>query len=922
MTRTRALPILLFRAALQSALALMLLVVHLHAQQVAVAQQIAADRALLAKESYQLPPPEIVRLVTAPRYLNVSLTSPSPDRKHFLKEDTEGLPSVTAFGKPHYYFAGLQVDFKANRARALTTRGSVGLQLIDPLTGKLTAIETPKGATISGPVWSPDGKQLAYIANFDDASQIFVADIGTGKSTQVTKTPLLATLVTTIDWTADGKNVIAVILPEPRQPEPKRPEIANGPLVRLWTDGAKDAEVNYASLLQDPFDMALMKYFVTGQVALIDVKTKAVKKIGAPGMIQSVDVSPDGQFFRVVTMQEPFSYVVQYSAFGSVEQLWDASGKVLAEVSKRPLRLGRDTTGGGAGGRGGRGGGANDKRSLAWMPQGAGMSFLQQLPAARGAGGDSAGGAPAGGRAGRGGAGGGAGGNGAAPTRGDRLMQWLPPFGANDTKTLYESATPISAVVFTDDAKSIFVSDNTGGQGEIFMVDLADPATKHTIVRQRGYTPSFAGGGRGGRGGGGGGGGRGGTADDSLSFYNNPGAMMTRRGSLGGQVAMVSSDGGVFLEGTQYYKDFEQNAPRTFVDKVDIKSGAKTRVFDAARDAVETVAAALDDDFSRAIVTRESRTQVADSYLRDMKTGQMSKLTNNKDYSPEFTTAVRKRIMVTRVDGYHFVVNLTLPADYRQGTRLPGFFWFYPYEYTDQASYDRTLRTENINRFPVTGPRTLDYLTTQGYAVANFDPPIVGEAGRMNDNYVSDLQNDLIAVIDELDKQGYVDRAKLGIGGHSYGAFSTVNALVHTPYFKAGIAGDGMYNRTLTPDGFQSERRDLWSGQKTYLDMSPMLSADKMNGALLMYHSLEDQNVGTDPISSVRMMQALRANGKTASLFMYPYEDHGPATKESDLDQWARWVAWLDIYVKHAGEWKPERTPAAAAVIQPEVNRR
>jgi dipeptidyl aminopeptidase/acylaminoacyl peptidase len=113
-----------------------------------------------------------------------------------------------------------------------------------------------------------------------------------------------------------------------------------------------------------------------------------------------------------------------------------------------------------------------------------------------------------------------------------------------------------------------------------------------------------------------------------------------------------------------------------------------------------------------------------------------------------------------------------------------------------------------------------------------------------------------------------------------------------------------MYNRTLTPDGFQSERRDLWNGQKTYLDMSPMLYADKLQGAILMYHSLEDQNVGTDPISSIRMMQALRAQGKTAALFMYPYEDHGPATRESDLDQWARWVAWLDVYVKHAGEAK------------------
>jgi dipeptidyl aminopeptidase/acylaminoacyl peptidase len=310
---------------------------------------------------------------------------------------------------------------------------------------------------------------------------------------------------------------------------------------------------------------------------------------------------------------------------------------------------------------------------------------------------------------------------------------------------------------------------------------------------------------------------------------------------------------------------------------------------------------------------------VADSYLRDMKSGTLTKLTNNKDYTPTFTAAIRKRIEVTRVDGIKFVVRLTLPADYKAGTRLPAMFWLYPYEYTDQAGYDRTLRTENVNRFPNTGTGTIEYLVTQGYAVANFDPPIIGEAGRMNDNYVSDLNMNLLAVIDELDRQGFIDRARLGIGGHSYGAFTTANALVHTPYFKAGIAGDGMYNRTLTPNGFQSERRDLWAGQKTYLEMSPMMYVDKMQGALLMYHSLEDQNVGTDPVSSIRMMQALRAHGKTASLFMYPYEDHGPATRDSNLDQWARWVAWLDMYVKNAGQAPP---PKQVTTTTPEQRQR
>ena len=155
---------------------------------------------------------------------------------------------------------------------------------------------------------------------------------------------------------------------------------------------------------------------------------------------------------------------------------------------------------------------------------------------------------------------------------------------------------------------------------------------------------------------------------------------------------------------------------------------------------------------------------------------------------------------------------------------------------------------------------------------------------------------------------GFVDRDKMGLGGHSYGAFSTVNALSLMPNFKAGIAGDGMYNRTLTPFGFQSERRNFYQAQDTYLDMSPFLRADKISGALLLYHAIEDQNQGTDPISSRRMFLALQGLGKQAALYMYPYEDHSVATYASDLDLWARWVAWMDTYVKNP---KPAQPKAA-----------
>jgi dienelactone hydrolase len=535
------------------------------------------------------------------------------------------------------------------------------------------------------------------------------------------------------------------------------------------------------------------------------------------------------------------------------------------------------------------------------MPQGEGFYYIATDSAARGdtaAGAARPAGAPAGGRAGAGGG-----------NRPEKVVQWLPPFGEKDIKVLYQHTGAMASAVFTDDAQTLFVATNNAGTGEIFAVKLSEPTKRMSIVRQRGWTPAFAGGGR--ATGFAGGGGRGG-GDDTLAFYTNPGSMLTRRGAVGGEVAVVTAADEVFLKGTQYSRDYLKTPPRDFLDKIEIATGKKTRVYDAATDVAESMGTLLDDNGTLAVVTRESPTTVPNAYLKDLKAGTLTQLTKNVDAAPEFTALTRKRVEVTRADGIKFVVRVTLPANYQAGTRLPGMFWFYPYEYTDQAGYDRTLRNENVNRFPTSNPRTIEFLATQGYAVANFDPPVIGEAGRLNDNYLVDLRMNLYAAIDELDRQGFIDRTKLGLGGHSYGAFSTVNAMVNTPFFKAGIAGDGMYNRTLTPTGFQSERRDLWSGQKTYLDMSPMLDADKLQGALLMYHSIEDQNVGTDPISSVRMMQALRANGKTASLYMYPYEDHGPVTRETVLDQWGRWTAWLDLYVKNDGMAK--KKPAVPAV--------
>jgi dipeptidyl aminopeptidase/acylaminoacyl peptidase len=808
----------------------------------------------------------------------------------------DGLGNQQRFGRPHYYLGGLQVDYRANRARTLTTRGNAGLEIVDAESGARTKVEIPNGATATSPAWSPDGKQVAFFANFDDASYVYVADAKSGAARRLTGRAALPVLSTALDWTPDGSAVYAVLVPEPRMAIPREPAVADGPIVRMTAPGVKNKTRTYASLLEGPYQKSLLEYYGTGQLARVDVRGGQARSVGLPAMINEVSVSPDGQLLRVTVMQKPFSYAVPVASFGTEEQLWSADGKLLATLARRPLRegdSGDDATT--------RSASDSGRRNITWYP-GGGVAFLMQDPAPRRARGaaartDTTSDAAAGGDSTRG------------PRRKDRLYVWTAPFDSAGAKPIVESDNRMAGVVFTTDGKWALLSESAGGMAHTYAVSLADPTAKKTIYRARGAQVGFNSGGFGG-----GNNARGGPDDNE--FYANPGTVVLRQAG-GTPRALVSSDGAsLFLEGTRYDRNPRTTSPRLFVDKVDLASGAKTRLFESDTAVYESGPIPVDADFARFVVMRETETQVPDQFLRDRASGQLKRLTENKDVTAEVTRMPRRLIQVTRADGYKFWTTVTLPPGYREGTRLPAMFWFYPYEYTDQDSYDRTRRTFNKHKFPTTGPRSMEIMATQGYAVVQPDAPIVGSAGRMNDNYINDLRNNLSAVIDELDQRGIIDRQRLGIGGHSYGAFGTVNAMVSTPFFKAGIAGDGNYNRTLTPTGFQSERRDLWEARDTYLQMSPLLNADKLQGALLMYHSLEDQNTGTDPQNSIRLFHALRGMGKTASLYMYPYEDHGPLIQETLLDQWGRWVAWLDLYVKNAGK---TTVPAAGKVAAVEL---
>lgn len=830
---------------------------------------------ILRTESFVKPPANIERIVLAPR-VDISFQNQSPDRRWFIRTTGADRGDIRAYGKPHLWLGGLQVDTSANRARSVTTGTSTGITLVDPKTGSTRQLQTPAGATITSPVWSPTSSHIAYIGNFANASYAYVVDVASGKSTRLSDRPLMATLVTSLDFTGDGKQVAAVLIPAQRGPVPTHGSggIEDGPWVRLSESRAVPQPVHF-SLLKDPHEKAQLAYYTTGQVALIDVRSRAVRNVGAPAMIRSVSASTDGSWLRVTRMTEPFSYLVPVNNFGSVQELWDRQGKVVSTLATTPLREAQ-------GGFPGAQAPTSDtvKRNIQWNPIGEGLIYLRSHAATNG------GSRPQGQRGPQQGNSNGAG----QQTSGaSEIILWRAPFGPNDTTTLYRGSAQLSSFAYSTDSSTLFVADS----GAVIAVRVKDPAQRFNLGRNV-RLPSMGGGF-----GGGGFGGAGATSDSTS------GQLVSMRIGSTAYVLLGKDGKSVALTGTRtpgatWFKE----APRPWLDRMDITTRARVRLMDSPSNTFEDFVVALDDDVSQFIVTRESYTVIQDAWLRTAGSSEAKQLTKNVDVAPEVTGAIHKRFQVKRPrDNSLFWVDMLLPRDWRPGQKLPGIIWFYPREYSTLQDYERSRYNVNINKFPAVPaarPPTVQHMfVSQGYAFIQPDLPIYGEAGRMNDNYTRDLRENLESVINAVVDSGFVDRDRMGIGGHSYGAFSTVNAMTLMPDFKAGIAGDGMYNRTLTPFGFQSERRNFFQAQATYLDMSPFLRADKLTGALLMYHAIEDQNTGTDPISSTRMFAALQGLGKNTALYMYPYEDHSVATYASDLDMWARWIAWMDVYLKN-----------------------
>ncbi len=364
--------------------------------------------------------------------------------------------------------------------------------------------------------------------------------------------------------------------------------------------------------------------------------------------------------------------------------------------------------------------------------------------------------------------------------------------------------------------------------------------------------------------------------------YSDPGNFNTTKNEMGKTVIDIQNGKGYLIG-----EGFTKEGQKPFVDELYMNSLNKKRLYTSAlKNSKEDIIDILDAKKGEILVVQESATDYPNYFKRNIRNGKATAVTSFANPFSSLGNVYKEVISYRRNDGVELTGTLYLPANYDRKTKkekLPLLIWAYPAEYKDKNTAGQNTKNANEFTYPYYG--SFVYWVTKGYAVLDDAAfPIIGEGKtEPNDTFVPQLVANGKAAIEALDKLGYIDRNKVAVGGHSYGAFMTANLLTHSKDYKCGIARSGAYNRTLTPFGFQSEQRNYWDNPTLYHTMSPFMNAEKMKTPMLLIHGDADNNPGTFTLQTERYFQALKNLGAPVRMVLLPKESHGYAAKESIL---------------------------------------
>jgi dipeptidyl aminopeptidase/acylaminoacyl peptidase len=789
-----------------------------------------------AQDTYQKPPKAILDVLNAPVTPRPALNR---QRTAVVFYSPVPYPPIADLSKPFARLAGVRIDVATNGPHNAPRFDRLVIKNLHD--GSEKKVELPPDFYTSPPSWAPDGKHFAFTHASTNSIELWIVDAATAQAHRVPGIRINDALDgrESCAWVLDSAALLCHTIPGGRGASPVEPAVPKGP--RVQESFGKSAPVpTYEDLLENDHDSDMFDYFATSQLALIDAFTGKMTKVGKPAIFSETSLAPDGKFILVSRIHRPYSFIVPASEFPRDVEVWDLTGKSVYEIASLPLQ--EDTPIGGV---------PTAPRDIRWRPDGksATLIWAEALddgnPKKK------------------------------VPER-DKIMSISAPFTGASAELL-RTEKRFAGLEFGESGTFAILRDFDRDtlHSRAWFLDPAKPADKQLVwdlSRQE--------------------------------RYKNPGAPILRP-LENGHAAILQEGDFIFLTGPGGSSDGDH----PFLDRMNINTHEVARIFQGGTGSYEEIIAMISPGAKSLLTRRESPADPPNYFLRESNSAgkiaepgsleKTSALTHFSDPAPQLRGIKKELVSYKRADGVTLSMTVCLPPDYKTGERRPAVVWAYPLEFTDQRLASQV--TGSPYRFTtLNGPSELFFLL-DGYVVLdNAAMPVVGDPETVNNTYIEQITADAKAAIDKAAEMGVVDPNRVGVGGHSYGAFMTGNLLAHSDLFRAGIARSGAYNRTLTPFGFQSERRTIWQAPEMYMKVSPFMYADKIKAPILLIHGEADNNSGTFPIQSDRMYRAIKGNGGSVRYVTLPDEAHGYAARESIEHVLWEMLGWFDKYVKNA----------------------
>jgi dipeptidyl aminopeptidase/acylaminoacyl peptidase len=807
-----------------------------------------------AASGYNLPPKFILDVMRAP-----SPPQPvvSPTHDSILLVSWQEYPSIARVATPFLRLAGVRVE-PGNHSRH-DTRGGYGitrcaqsLDLVHVADSKQVHVDLSSAACPGAPFWSADGKLFAFVNIAPESVELWVGDAKTAQAHRVSGVQINPMLNDAVEWMPDQKTLLVKLVPKNIGAPPRESNVPAGPSIQE-SEGQKGQSSTYETrdTLRNKHDEDLFDYYAETQLALINAGTGSMTPLGKAANYESLDPAPDGKHILVTVIHKPYSYVTTYDRFPQEVEVWDVSQPAhisVHTIASIPLADRVPIHGVRVG-----------PRDFSWRPTDpATLIWAEALD-----GGDW---------------------NKDVPNR-DKIMLSKVPFSASPVE-IARTAQRYYGYDWSEQPGVALLTeyDQNKHWRKTFVVNVDDPQPKPRLLWD--------------------------LSTDEL--YKDPGDPVRRQLSNGSWV-MVQEGDSVYLRGDGASPDGD----RPFLDRLNLTSQQAERLFRSDKTSYERFLSFAGTGTKTFLTWHQSPADPPNAFKRTLEnkidppegeavfSSTSARITHLPDPTPDVRAIKKRLVKYKRADGLDLSFTLYTPPGYKEGTRVPTILYAYPLDYADPSTAGEVSGSQET----FTQLRQYRLLLLAGYAIiddASF--PIVGDPKKAYDTYLDQLVADAKAAVDEAVRQGVADPDRIGVTGHSHGALMTANLVAHSDLFRAGVATSGAYNKTLTPFGFQNERRSVWEAPDVYRQVSPYFFADKIKTPLLLMHGVEDANPGTIPLQSSMLYEAIRGNGGTTRLVLLPHEPHLYSALESNEQEVYEMLRWFDKYVKNA----PARTPTEA----------